>query len=46
MSDCLWNRIHDWFIRNVPEQVFFTAVGVMVPVAAVIIAVLRWMMLG
>ena len=46
MSDCLWNRVHDWFVRVVPERVVFAATGVAVLVAVAAIAVLRWMALG
>ena len=46
MSGYLWSHVHDWFVRNVPEQTFFTAVGAMVPAAAVVIAVLRLLMFG
>jgi len=46
MNGYLWTHMHDWFVRNVPEQVFFTAVGAAVVVSAVVIAALRMTMLG
>ena len=45
MSRYPWCRMHDWFVRNVPERVAFAVVGVMALAAVVAIAALRWMML-
>lgn len=45
MSRYPWCRMHDWFVRNVPERVAFAVVGVMTLAAVVAIAALRWMML-